>query len=285
MSDGGWKLGKRQSQKGTPMSDEQVKAAKAGNFIGECREPSVDPKPTVASVITDAQPDAAGEMKQYEHIAQVSPPPAADAIRNLIVLVKQERTTISGLRSKLNEMAKDNLGLREKLEVRAKEKQDLMDQVGNLENCVGSQYHQIGEYDAYFLRCEKLIEACKEHEKWHPKTAIARALNGMNEFQPNRKVSSIPCARCGGPVVEFSVGNETWNMMVRLGGPERDDEYMCEACFRKCVEDFLGSTQGQQRRPLKCAECGEATGPLHPIDADHTGWVCPKCYEKLEAKP
>ena|SRR3990167_168823 len=48
--------------------------------------------------------------------------------------------------------------------------------------------------------------------------------------------STIPCARCGGPCVEFTVPNDVWNAVVRLGGKERDDEYMCEACYRRAVE-------------------------------------------------
>jgi Lar family restriction alleviation protein len=32
--------------------------------------------------------------------------------------------------------------------------------------------------------------------------------------------------------------------------------------------------------PLECTGCGTATGPLHPIGADHPGWACATCYEK-----
>jgi hypothetical protein len=50
-----------------------------------------------------------------------------------------------------------------------------------------------------------------------------------------REVSEIPCARCGGDVVEFTVPNEVWNTVVRLDAPEGDDEYICEECYRKAV--------------------------------------------------
>lgn len=132
------------------MSDEQVKAAKAGNFIGECREPSVDPKPTVASVITDAQPDAAGEMDLHtpmdaavklaveqeatrEHklltslpdldgfkaLADVcqnaGQPNTATMYRQLIKMVEQERTTSSGRKIALDQVTANNKELRARL--------------------------------------------------------------------------------------------------------------------------------------------------------------------------
>ena len=53
--------------------------------------------------------------------------------------------------------------------------------------------------------------------------------------------SGTPCARCGGPCVEFTVPNDVWNAVVRLGGSERDDEYICEACYRKAVESWIRS--------------------------------------------
>jgi hypothetical protein len=33
--------------------------------------------------------------------------------------------------------------------------------------------------------------------------------------------------------------------------------------------------------PLECVECGEATGPLHEVDADHPGWICLRCYDRI----
>ena len=35
-------------------------------------------------------------------------------------------------------------------------------------------------------------------------------------------------------------------------------------------------------QPLECVYCGSTTGPLHPLDADHAGWMCPKCYDALK---
>lgn len=56
--------------------------------------------------------------------------------------------------------------------------------------------------------------------------------------------STIPCARCGGKCVEFTVPNDVWNTVVRRGGKESDDEYLCEACYRIAVERFVRSASG-----------------------------------------
>jgi len=51
------------------------------------------------------------------------------------------------------------------------------------------------------------------------------------------EISSIPCARCGGEVIEFTVPNELWNEIVRWpDGKERADEYICLDCWHKAVE-------------------------------------------------
>ena len=50
----------------------------------------------------------------------------------------------------------------------------------------------------------------------------------------------IPCTTCKTPVAnEFTVPNEVWNAVVRRGGRETDNEYLCESCYRKCVEEFV----------------------------------------------
>ena len=51
------------------------------------------------------------------------------------------------------------------------------------------------------------------------------------EFERLQALSEIPCCKCGGPVVEFSISNEVWNRLVRKGGPETDQEYLCIDCF------------------------------------------------------
>jgi len=53
----------------------------------------------------------------------------------------------------------------------------------------------------------------------------------------DNKISEISCVRCTGPVIEFSVDNDVWNVVVRKGGPEHDKEYLCVWCF---LSDMIG---------------------------------------------
>lgn len=53
---------------------------------------------------------------------------------------------------------------------------------------------------------------------------LQRALTG-------EAASAVPCARCGGEVVEFSIPNDIWNEIIRLDGHEHADEYLCWNCF------------------------------------------------------
>jgi hypothetical protein len=36
--------------------------------------------------------------------------------------------------------------------------------------------------------------------------------------------------------------------------------------------------------PLECIICG-VKGPHHPVDADHPGWLFPKCYADVREQP
>src|SRR5690606_39576690 len=54
--------------------------------------------------------------------------------------------------------------------------------------------------------------------------------------------STIPCCKCGGVVVEFSVPNDVWNKVVRRDGPETDQEYLCEGCYRDAVSEYVRAT-------------------------------------------
>lgn len=71
---------------------------------------------------------------------------------------------------------------------------------------------------------------------------------GRIEFNPNDDkpylwtgdlISSIKCARCGGHVVEFTIPNDIWNAVIRPDGRERDDEYICMACWHKALRAAL----------------------------------------------
>lgn len=55
-------------------------------------------------------------------------------------------------------------------------------------------------------------------------------------------VSTVPCARCGGEVIEFSIPNDIWNKVVRIDGHESDDEYICVDCWFSSLRKALGIT-------------------------------------------
>lgn len=61
--------------------------------------------------------------------------------------------------------------------------------------------------------------------------------------------SEVPCARCGGRVVEFVVPSDVWNSVVRLDGKEGDDEYLCEACYRNAVTAWVRSSRSSKEAP------------------------------------
>lgn len=84
--------------------------------------------------------------------------------------------------------------------------------------------------------------------------AAQRALQKLREwgeFIPSStgEPSEVPCARCGGRVVEFVVPNDVWNSVVRLDGKEGDDEYLCEACYRNAVTAWVRSSRSSKEAP------------------------------------
>jgi len=58
-------------------------------------------------------------------------------------------------------------------------------------------------------------------------------------------MNEIPCNRCGGNVIEFSVPNDIWNTVIRQDGHERDDEYICHACWYKSIRQHLSELKRQ----------------------------------------
>lgn len=60
--------------------------------------------------------------------------------------------------------------------------------------------------------------------------------------------SEVPCGDCGGQVCEFSVPNDVWNAVVRIGRGEGafGSEYICFGCFHERVTAFVrGVTRGE----------------------------------------
>lgn len=66
----------------------------------------------------------------------------------------------------------------------------------------------------------------------------ARLLMGGSQYENLKyiefvapKISEIPCAACGGQVVEYSITSRIWNKIIRPDGHEIDHEYYCVWCF------------------------------------------------------
>jgi hypothetical protein len=45
--------------------------------------------------------------------------------------------------------------------------------------------------------------------------------------------------------------------------------------------NMLKATDEPDTAPLECMYC-PATGPEYPIEADHPGWMCDACYQKMQ---
>ena len=45
-------------------------------------------------------------------------------------------------------------------------------------------------------------------------------------------------------------------------------------------KERLANERGGQA-PLECMYC-PTLGPLYPVDADHAGWMCDVCYQKMQ---
>jgi len=52
--------------------------------------------------------------------------------------------------------------------------------------------------------------------------------------------TNIPCVICNGEVVEFSIPNDIWNLVVRKNGKETDKEYLCINCWYDILRVAIG---------------------------------------------
>lgn len=74
-----------------------------------------------------------------------------------------------------------------------------------------------------------------------------------DDLEAEVRASEVPCRRCGGVVREFTVPNEVWNAVIRVDGRERDDEYICLACWYVAVLTALRKQReriGQQAQAM-----------------------------------
>ena len=60
-------------------------------------------------------------------------------------------------------------------------------------------------------------------------------------------VSPIPCCECGGEVVEFTVPNDIWNLVMRPDGKETDREYLCWNCWYEKLRNKMAEMQRRER--------------------------------------
>ena len=59
------------------------------------------------------------------------------------------------------------------------------------------------------------------------------ALDEIERLNACIPVSEVPCCKCHGEVIEFTVPNELWNAVMRPDGCETDQEYLCFDCWNK----------------------------------------------------
>ncbi len=81
------------------------------------------------------------------------------------------------------------------------------------------------------------------------------------------EISDVPCCRCHGPVIEFSIPNELWNIIVRNRGPETNKEYLCLDCFACVAAEKIDDA----RHGTKLAE-SEIAGRDQEIERLKANW-------------
>lgn len=57
------------------------------------------------------------------------------------------------------------------------------------------------------------------------------------------RASEIPCCLCGRKVVEFTIPNDIWNIVIRNNGSEHDMEYLCVWCVLADMVDYIRRQQ------------------------------------------
>ena len=91
-------------------------------------------------------------------------------------------------------------------------------------------------------------------------------------------VSKLPCARCGGEVVEFSVPNDCWNAVVRHNNHEADSEYLCAWCF---LDDFVQWFARDAQLRIGADDAGQKSPMCNPKQHDwkevYYGYKCERC--------
>jgi hypothetical protein len=85
------------------------------------------------------------------------------------------------------------------------------------------------------------IAASPSRPDWSTESVWAESLLPLACFARQQlnlsQDSAIPCCKCHGPVIEFTIPNETWNAVMRPDGKETDQEYICESCWHEAVQE------------------------------------------------
>jgi hypothetical protein len=119
---------------------------------------------------------------------------------------------------------------------------------------------------------------CGMQGKLPPPTTEEQAAAAWNAANP----STIPCCKCGGPVVEFTVPNDIWNAVIRRGGHETDQEYLCMDCWYKALRAYLADTQPNLPLTLQEAHDYGINHPDDPIYIEHFGQFAVSGYEQAD---
>ena len=109
--------------------------------------------------------------------------------------------------------------------------------------------------------CKHLVlEAADEIERLL-ESRVPEALPG-HRHELVKMGSTIPCARCGGRCIEFTVPNDVWNAVVRRSGEERDDEPGAEEKSRADNGAYSQENAGVHRRAAQGLSLEEQTTRL-----------------------
>jgi hypothetical protein len=95
-------------------------------------------------------------------------------------------------------------------------------------------------------------------------------------MEMNSDESEIPCGRCAGTVVEFSIPNNIWNLVMRPHGKEGElPEYICLGCW---YERLLAALQSRQVEvPAAFAGAFECCRCDHSFQLTVVSTPCPLC--------
>lgn len=85
------------------------------------------------------------------------------------------------------------------------------------------------------------------------------------------ETSTIPCCLCGGEVVEFTVPNDIWNLVIRTDGKETDKEYLCLDCWYKALRSKLDKLSRRERAAKGDLELAESCITcIHDWDCEYS---------------